>query len=243
MRNRRGLTMAEVMVSITVLFVVSSFIMGMFVMGARQTAQATQNHDLASLTRTKLSEVQSLKYGDLDGIPTTGNFPAPNDGFSFRIDFSVVDGQDLADARIVEVTVSHPDYGTRSARTVRADASIDPGKEAWEKFGCGACHTLPAGGYPDLAGRRTLGPIPVAGPPARPVGPGGLEEYVADSIRDPMLFEAYTAGPPDNAGFMQDFIIEGEPGYDPNSTDPVTAANSMSTQEVEALATWITSLQ
>lgn len=237
--------MPELMVAMTVLFIVSTFIMTMFVTGLRQTAQATQNQDLETLTKAKVSELSQMDYALLDGQAGTAPLPAPNDDYTCTVAFSPLEGEVLANARVVEVTVTHPDYGTRTGRTVRCNIVIDPGKAAWDKFGCGSCHSLPAAGY-DLAGMLPLGPIPVGtpgfeGPRPVPPGPGGLETYIKASIDNPTGYNAYD---PDVEGTMSDFYIEGvDPEYDPSSSDSFVRANSMSNAEKDALATWIATFQ
>jgi type II secretory pathway pseudopilin PulG len=249
--KNRGLSMPELMVAMTVLFVVSSLIMSMFVTGMRQTAQATQNQDLESLTRQKLSELREMDYALLDGEAGTEAFDPPYQEFQSTVTFTPLQGETLADARVVEVSVTHPDYGTRSARTVRCNIVIDPGKAAWEKFACGSCHSLPGAGYEDPT-MLPLGPIPVgdpgfAGPRPIPPGPGGLETYIRDSIVDPTAYEAYD---PLVEGTMTNFYVEGEPNpapgdppYDPNNSDEFIRLNSMSDEEVDAMATWISTFQ
>ncbi len=250
-RNRsRGLTMAEVMVAMTVLFIVSTFIMSMFVTGLRQTAQATQNQQLETLTRTKLSELRQIDYGLL--VPEVNiPFPPPNSAYTYSVSLSTMPGESYADARLVDVSVSHPEYGTRNGRAIRCNIVLDPGKAAWEKFQCGSCHSLPGAGY-DGSGLLPLGPIPVADPGfdgARPIppGPGGLETYIKASIVDPTAYNAYD---PSVEGTMQNYYVEGEsnpepgdPPYDPNNSDPSIRANSMGQAEVDALAAWVATFQ
>lgn len=243
-RYHQGLSMPELMVAMTVLFIVSTFIMSMFVTGLRQTAQATQNQDLESLTKAKVCELSQIDYGMLDAQAGTAPLPAPNSEYICTVAFSALDGEAMADARVVEVTVTHPEYGTRTGRTVRCNIVIDPGKAAWDKFGCGSCHSLPGAGY-DLPGMLPLGPIPVGdpgfdGPRPIPPGPTGLQDYIKDSIVDPTGYKAYD---PDEEGVMQDFFMEGEAEYSPNDPDQFIRANSMSNAERDSLATWISTFQ
>ena len=233
-----GLSMPELMVAMTILFVVSTFVMSMFVTGARQTGQATQNQDLESLVRLKVSELREANFSTLANIGPTA-FPPPNDRFQFQVELLTMPGEATTDARIVQVTVTHPEFGSRTGRTVRSNVVVDPGAVAWEKFGCGACHSLPAGGYPDDSVLLPLGPIPTTpgfdGPRPIPPGPGGLEAYIRDSIDNTLGYRAYD---PLTEGAMSTFDVQGsDPAYTPG------AAGSMSTQEIADLATWIRKLQ
>jgi type II secretory pathway pseudopilin PulG len=242
--------MPELMVAMTILFVVSTFIMSMFVTGMRQTAQATQNQQMETLVREKLSELRVMSYGSLNAELGAHTFAAPNADYQYTVAFWPIDGETMADARVVEVTVTHPEYGTRSARTVRSNFVRNPGRDAWDKFGCGTCHYIPSAGLPDtgLGVQIDLGPIPVNDPSnPRPVppGPDGVKEYIKNSIMNPTDFLAY-----DDQGSMQDFYIEGEPNpapgdppFDPNSSDVFVADNSMSQAEVDAIANWLSQYQ
>lgn len=231
--------MAELTVGMTVMFVVCSFVMSMFVTGLRQTAQASQNQDMESLMRQKVGEFRVIEFSQLDSQTMAGNFPTPHQAFHFDVIFKPLAGEDMSNARIVDITVTHPDYGRRSARTVRANVQVNPGRAAWEKFDCGACHSLPAAGYPEATGLVSLAPIQVDDPAnPRPLGPGGISEYIEDSVRNPDDFIAYS-----DMGVMQDFYVEGDAEYDPDSEDEFVAANSMSNEELQALAAWISEYQ
>ncbi len=231
--------MAELMVGMTVMFVVCSFVMSMFVTGLRQTAQASQNQDMESLMRQKVGEFRVIDFSQLDSQTMSGNFPPPHQAFHFDVIFKPLAGEDMSNARVVDVTVTHPDYGQRNARTVRANVQVNPGRAAWEKFDCGACHSLPAAGYPEATGLVSLAPIQVDDPDnPRPIGPGGIREYIEDSVRAPDDFIAYS-----DMGVMQDFYVEGDAEYDPDSPDEFVAANSMSNEELQALSAWISEFQ
>ncbi len=261
MRNRRsslyGLSMPELAVAATILFVVSTAIMTMFVTGLRQTAQATQNHDLENLTRRKLAELRVLPYPQLAaqaGLDLP--FPSPLDDYRFSIALSPVPGEDPTRTAVVEVSVTHPEHGTRSARTVRCDVVVDPGQAAFEKFGCVQCHSLPQAGSPTDRYRVPLGPIiPTStmdyqgrGMPNNTPSEGDWRAYIADSIRDPGAVDPF-AGSSEGADLsyttmVGEFYIEGQdPEFDPDSTDPVVASNSMSAAEVDAMATWLAQFQ
>lgn len=238
-RDQRGLTMAELMVGMTVMFVVCTFVMSMFVTGLRQTAQAPQKQELETLARLKLGEFRVMEFSQLDSQTMTGTFAPPHEQYHFDVTYRQLPGEDMANARVVEVSVSHPDYGQRNARTVRSNVQENPGRAAWEKFDCGACHSLPAAGYPEAGTLVSLAPIQVDDPAnPRPIGPGGISEYIEQSVRDPNSFIAYS-----DLGIMQDFYIEGESDYDPASDDEFVAANSMSNEELQALVTWIAEYQ
>ncbi len=231
--------MAELMVGMTILFVVCTFVMSMFITGLRQTAQAPQKQDLETLARLKVGEFRVVEFSQLDAQTMSGNFAAPYERYQFDVAYRPLPGEDLSDARVVEVTVSHPDYGQRSSRTVRSNVQENPGRAAWEKFDCGACHSLPAAGYPEAAALVSLAPIQVADPAnPRPIGPGGIAEYIEQSVRNPNEFIAYS-----DLGTMQNFYIEGESDYNPTSEDDFIAANSMSNEELQALVTWISEYQ
>lgn len=238
-RHQKGLSMAELMFAMTVMFVVCSFVMSMFITGLRQTAQASRNQDLESLTRQKVGEFRVIEFDQLDSQTMSGSFPAPHQSYRFEVAYRALPGEEMSDARVVEVTVSHPEYGRRNARTVRANVQKNPGQAAWEKFDCGACHSMPAAGYPAGTGLVSLAPIDVDNPSnPRPIGPGGITAYIEQSIRDTNSFIAY-----DDMGTMTDFYVEGEPEFDPDSSDEFVAANSMSNEELQALAAWIADFQ
>lgn len=242
MRKRRwqsGLSMAELMFAMTVMFVVCSFVMSMFITGLRQTAQASQNQDLESLTRQKVGEFRVVEFSQLDSMTMSGSFPDPHQAYRFDVVYAPLAGEDMSNARVVDVTVTHPEYGRRNARTVRANVQENPGRVAWEKFDCGACHSMPAAGYPEGAALVSLAPIDVDDPSnPRPIGPGGITDYIEQSVRDTNSFIAY-----DDMGTMTDFYVEGEPEFDPDSSDEFVAANSMSNEELQALAAWISEFQ
>lgn len=241
--QKRGLSMPELMVAMTILFVVCSFVMSMFVTGMRQTAQATQNDELESLVRTEIGKLTQVPFADL--VDSSGPMDAPYEDYNREVSLSGVPGEDPDKVKVVEVTVSHPEYGSRSGRTVRCDIIIDPGKAAWEKFDCASCHSLATAGYAE--GIYPLGPIPTAdgfdGPRPIPAGPNGLRDYIREAILNPEDYRAYDAA-------MQNFYIEGEPNpvpgdppFDPNNVDEFIRKNSMSEAEMDALADYIASFQ
>ena len=245
--------MPELMVAMTILFVVSSFIMSMFVTGMRQTAQATQNQTLEALTRQELGKLRVMPFASLDAEAGTHAFPAPLQDYEYEVEFRPIAGEAITDAKICEVTVTHPEYGIRSGRVFRANANIDPGRAAWEKFDCGSCHFLPNAGLQDSGAgvQISLGPIPSTpgfdGPRPIPPGPNGLETYISESITNPKNYRAYD---PNVEGLMTNFYVENEPSpepsdapYDPNSPDPFVAQNSMSEAERDAIATWVATMQ
>lgn len=258
-KNSRGLTMPEVMVAMTILFVVSSFIMTMFVTGMRQTGQATQNQDLENLTRKKLAELRVMPYAQLGSeVVTDAPFsPAPaDDRYRYSVSLSPLPGEDPARTTIVQVTVTHPDYGVRTARTVRCEVIVDPGQAAFEKFGCVQCHTLPQAGAAASTDRVPLGPITptsttdYAGRGLSGPNPSNAEweSYIAQSVADPGAVNAYAGSAQETdliwTDMVGEFYVEGvDPEFDPASTDPVIASNSMSSTELNAIATWLAQFQ
>lgn len=235
-QDNRGLSMAEMVFAMTLLFLVATFVMSMFIQGSRQMAQAAQNHDLASLTRTKLTEIRAMPFGDLDSLPgaPTG-FPAPNDQFTYSVQFLDFNGEDQAVSRTVELTVSHPTYGSRVVRTVRSLVQPpDPGQVAWEKFGCATCHSIPSAGYPDDGYMIPLEPIGALNPGV--TRPGPWDSYISESVQDPNAFDPFPAG---GGVFendvMLDYNVEGDASYDPNT--------GVSSQELSDMAAWIATFQ
>ncbi len=236
-QKRRGLTMVEMVFAMTLLFLVGSFVMSMFVTGSRQMAMASQNQDLASVTRTKLTEIQSMPFADLASLPTTPTaLPAPYDQFSYSVSESSFNGESPAVSKQLELTVTHPTFGSKVVRTVRTLVPPpNPGKEAFDKFGCAACHSLPSAGYPD-------GPFMI---PLDPIGdlndtvtrPGPWQDYIAESVADPNAFDPFPAGGTTGLenDVMLDFSVEGEPSYDPNV--------GISAQELNDMAAWIATFQ
>lgn len=235
-KNFRGLSMAEMMVAMVVLFLVGVFVMDMFVGGSRQLVKATKNERLTSLIRAKTSEINLTEYSDLDGLTLAGNFPAPDASYQYLIAYSNFQAFPQTEARIVEITVRHPTLGQRKARLVRsAVPELDPGQLVFEKFACGTCHALPAAGYPDPG--TLLGP-PLdeitdtsGGRPPRPfqTGSGTFQDYITSSVYDPNGFDS----DPSSTNTMSPSIdIEGYSApYDP-STD-------MSSSEINALSSWL----
>ena len=241
MRRSRilGLSMAEMMVAMVILFMVGVFVMDMFVGGSRQLVKATKNEKLFSLLRAKASEIRMTEYTDLDSLVLSGNFPAPEDSYQYQISYLDFQGMDQADARIVEITVRHPKLGQRTSRLVRSVVPEDPGKVVFEKFACGTCHALPAAGYPVASG--LLGPrldnmkVISTDRPARPFQTDptnvSFQDYIIESVYDPNGFDSDLS----NANEMAPLInIE---GY----VSPFDPSTDMSAQEVADLAVWLES--
>lgn len=235
--GRRGLTMIEMVFAMTILFLVGSFVMSMFVTGSRQMAMASQNQDLATVTRTKLTEIQSMPFANLNSLPTTPTaLPAPHNDFRYSVSFSAFNGEDINTSKQVELTVTHPTFGSKVVRTVRTLLPPpNPGKDAFDKFGCAACHSIPSAGYPDAPGFIPLEPIGALNNGV--TRPGPWEDYIAESISDPNAFDPFpaggTTGLEDDA--MLDFSVEGEATYDPNY--------GISAQELDDMAAWIATFQ
>lgn len=224
--------MIEMMVSMVILFMVGVFVMDMFVSGSRQMVRAATNERLSALLNAKVSELRLLPYDSLDAVTLTGAFPAPDEAYQYTIAYDDFAPYSLSDARTLTVTVRHPDTGQMTRHMIRSKVPPkDPGQVAFDKFGCASCHTMAPAGYPDVSGLVPLDRIGDSGP-QRPyqAGSGTFEQYVRDAIVNPGDFNS----DPDNELIMDDFILEGEPGYD-ESVD-------MSTEELDALVTWITSL-
>lgn len=235
--------MLEMVFAMGLLFLVGAFVMNMFVQGSRQMAKATNREKLSSLARAKASEMRLLAFADLDTISTSSSFPAPNNDYNYTISYSDFVPYPQTEARIVTVAVSHNEHGRIVTRLVRSRVPpLDPGQVAFNKFGCSACHSLPAAGYPagpDLVPLDSIGSLGVP----RPFGPSPttaqLESYIVDTIADPNFFDPFPAGigSPYETLTMTDFKYEGEgdPTYDP-SVD-------VSLQEGIDIATWIAGLQ
>lgn len=254
-----GLSMPELAVAATILFVVSTAIMTMFVTGLRQTGQATQNHDLENLTRQKLAQLRVIPYTQLaTQVASDAPFspPLPDARYRYSVVVTPLAGEDPVRTAVVEVTVTHPDHGSRSARTVRCDVVVDPGQAAFEKFGCVQCHSLPQAGSPTDRFRVPLGPIvPTStmdyegrGMPNNTPSESDWETYIEDSIRNPGAVDPF-AGSAEGADLayttmVGEFYVEGvDSEFDPDSTDPVVAANSMSAAEVQAMGAWLAQFQ
>ena len=241
-RNNRGLSMLEMVMAMTVLFLVGAFVMNMFVQGSRQMAKAANREKLTSLARAKVSEMRLMDYVDLDGATLSGSFPAPDDGFQYQVSYSDFQGYPQTEARTVTIAVSHPTHGRTVTRIVRSNVPpLDPGQVAFNKFGCATCHSLPAAGYPAAAGLVPLDQVGQIGdaPPGWPnPSAADFENYVTTSISDPTAFDPFPtgSGSPYEALTMTDYKYQGvDPDYDP--------AVDVSIQEGTDMAVWLRGLQ
>lgn len=232
--RQQGLSMAEMMFAMLLLFLVGVFVMDMFVGGSRQLVKATKNERLSGLLRAKVSEVRLTDYAVLNSLTLSGSFPPPDDAYEYQIQYLDFPPYDQAEVRTVQVTVTHPKLGTRNSRFVRSLVPVEPGKAVFEKFACATCHAIPAAGFPVQPGTLLrLDQIGTTGPP-RPFqgSPPSMtfEEYVQDSIVNPGSFDAIPTDSPD--AVMTPVNVEGisatfDPAYD------------MSAQEMSDLASWL----
>ena len=228
--------MIEMMFAMLILFMVGVFVMDMFVGGSRQMVKASKSEKLNSLLRTKVSEWRLMSYGAMDSTPTYGTFPAPDTDYNYLVEFSDFPPFDQSEARTVTVTVTHDETGRMVSRFVRTlIPPPHPGQEAFDKFGCASCHSIPSAGYPHYDFFVPLDSIGDAGNP-RPyqTAPSvDFKEYIINSMVNPADFEAYPVD--DTLGPMLELNYEGhDPDYD-SSTD-------VSAQELSDMADWIEGL-
>ena len=110
---------------------------------------------------------------------------------------------------------------------------LEPGQEAFNKFGCASCHSIPSAGYPeydffvplDSIGGDPDNPRPFESDPDLEI-----EDYIRDSIIDPQEFLAYPVE--DTLGPMLEFSVEGhDPDFDESS--------GVSSSELDAMAEWL----
>jgi Cytochrome c len=234
---QKGLSMLEMMFAMVVLFLVGAFVMNMFVTGSHQLVRAGKKEKISGFLRAKTSELRLLEYAQLDPLSATGNFGPADPDYLYRIDYSAFESYALSEARVVEVTVSHPEIGEIKNRLVRsAVPPLSPGQAAFNKFGCASCHSLTSAGYAAGPTLVPLDQIGVSGNP-RPYqsGSGTLEDYINNSLTDPGGFDAYPDVTP-AVGFsnlvMTYIPVEGsDPAYDP--------ATGVSSQEMSDLTEWI----
>lgn len=258
-QGRRGLTMAEILVATTILFVVSTFIMTMFVTGLRQTRQASQHQDMENLMQLKLAELRLIEYDDLSTqVASNATFSPPpdDDRYRYSVTLTPVPGEDPSSVTQVNLTVTHPEFGVRTARTVRCDIDIDPGLVAFRKFGCDVCHSLPQAGLPVTPDLVPLGPItPTSttdyvgrGLPSNDPTAAEWEAYIIESVSFTAATDAYTSSA-EGASLVfpvmiDSFLVEGvDPTFDPNSADPAIANASMTSEELQSIATWLAQYQ
>jgi Tfp pilus assembly protein PilV len=232
--KNRGLSMIEMMFAMLVLFIVGVFVMDMFVAGSRQMVKASKNEKMNSLLRAKVSEWRLMDYGLLDSTLTADDFPPPDNDYSYSVSFSDFNGHDQLDARTVTITVEHDEGGQMVSRLSRSRVpDLHPGQEAFNKFGCASCHSMPSVGYPHYDYFVPLDNIGDAGDP-RPFQTDptnvSFEDYVVDSMVNPGDFKAFPDV--DTLGPMLELEYEGhDPGYDPDT--------DVSSEELQDMADWI----
>ena len=234
--TQRGLSMIEMMFAMLVLFMVGVFVMDMFVGGSRQMVRASKSEKMNSLLRAKASEWRQMNYGLLDSTPRSGTFPAPDDDYSYNIEFDDFDGLPQTEARTVTITIVHNESGQMVSRLSRSRVpDLHPGQVAFDKFGCASCHSVPSAGYPAYDSAVPLDNIGAGGNP-RPFQTDPsvtMEDYVIESMVDPQDFIAFPLE--DTLGPMLELNYEGhDPAYDPET--------DVSADELSDLADWITGL-
>lgn len=236
--NIRGLSMVEMMFAMLVLFMVGVFVMDMFVGGSRQMVRASQSEKLNSLLRAKVSEWRRIHFSALNTAPKTGTFPAPDQDYEFSVSLSDFESESTSDARIVTVTVTEPETERQmTSRMVRSRQPFaHPGQEAFEKFGCASCHSVPSAGYPHYDLYVPLDSIGTSGATRPYQGPSPtmtFNDYLVDSMLNPNDFEAFPTE--DTLGPMLELRYEGhDPDYDP--------AYDVSAEELDDMAEWIEQL-
>lgn len=228
--------MVEMMFAMLILFMVGVFVMDMFVGGSRQMVKASKSEKLNSLLRTKVSEWRLMTYGAMDSTPQTGNFPAPDNDYSYQVEFSDFPPFDQSEARRLTITVTHPETGRMVSRFVRTlIPPPHPGQEAFDKFGCASCHSIPSAGYPAYDFAVPLDSIGDTGNP-RPyqTDPSiDFKDYIIESMVDPNSFVAIPVE--DTLGPMLELNYQGhDPDYDPDT--------DVSTEELNDMADWIEGL-
>lgn len=228
--SRRGLTIPELMLAMFLMFITAAFVMNLFILGARQTANVSQTSELVSYSNSKVSELLTAPFPSVG--PSSGYFDPPANEYSFNVTTQPNFGSD-PNLTVVEVEVRHTTHGTRNTRFLRSKLPPkDPGQAAFERLACWSCHSLPSMGYADAPGL-----VPLTGIGSRPAGwTGGLapDAYVEQSVRDPALVDNYGG----TYGAMQIYFEETDPLYDPVNNP----ANSVSDAEITALGNWLTSL-
>lgn len=93
--TRRGLSLLELLLALTILLLVSLYTMSMFSTGQSHFVRAQQFSQGNFLVNAKLQELLAVPYAEL--VPSTGKFPAPYDDFRytvtlepFELDMSVI---------------------------------------------------------------------------------------------------------------------------------------------------------
>lgn len=206
--------MIEVVVALFILFLASSFVMSMFIVGGKAVASTEDGMRLNSLLQTKMDEVMSTRYDRLPSLVTPGTaFPRPNQDFKFSV------AAEPFEPRVQKVTVKviGPDGRERSWSSLRSEDPRRLGEVLYEGFGCVGCHSLAKVGangkvgpshdrLGDYAGRRKAGL--------------NAEQYVKESVRRPDAF-----------------VVE---GFEPFMSGlPLT---TMSNEDLDALTDWLVNI-
>lgn len=81
--SRRGLTIPELMLAMFLMFITAAFVMNLFILGARQTANVSQTSELVSYSNSKVSELLTAPFPSVG--PSSGYFDPPANEYSFKV--------------------------------------------------------------------------------------------------------------------------------------------------------------
>lgn len=228
--SHRGLSVLEMMLGVFLLFCTAVFVMNLFIMGAKQTANVSKKSKLNAYLAAKTNELLLMDFASAVTVAPAYLDP-PDNQYQFIPDVvTPFDGN--SELALITVEVRHPHFGSVRQHVVRSEVPpLDPGQAVWERLACNQCHTLAAAGYNtttiynvSLDGIGNWGDTRIAGYTAT--------DYIEESVIDPNAFDAFGGA----QGVMTDFYDEADPNY------TAGGASSVSNQELTDLANWLAGL-
>lgn len=216
--RRRGLTLAELLLSLGVASLSVLLVFEMITAGLAHYRKLEVIGTAQALAEGKMEELVARDVYSL--ADSAGDFPPPHQDYSYAVK---VTAHGPAVVKNVNVTVTHELGTRRSLATLRAPNSTPPGLALFFKLECNNCHSIsglvagPTGIAPDLA-------------------PIGLQPkaYIRSSIEDP------------NANFgsitNDDYKIDTDGDGTLDSSAMQGAVPVVTPEEVTALADWLYSL-
>lgn len=210
LRPDRGLTFLEVMVAISLMFLVSVFVMTMFGGGGYAASRMSIRTQTSEYAQEKMDEVMAAVPGSVSS--SSGILPG---GYSFAEDVQpwALDNR----FKSIAVTVTSPDGFQSTCKAVKMGVPPDPAFVLANQLGCLSCHQIGSG--PDNPATQS-GPLWNQTNFAAAVAASGapdLATYLTNSINNP---DAYVV-----------------PGYTNPST--MTVPSSVTPAEVATLVNFL----